>query len=102
MKPGIPASLDRALTLSRELLAAAGDIDVDALRRMDAERLQLLQSYRAENGQPDADALWLLREISQLNELAIGCMEHHRRTKARELDLAAVGRHAVDAYAGNR
>jgi hypothetical protein len=96
------ANLERALQLSRELLTAAGDSDVGTLVRMDAERLQLLQSYRSENGQHDADALSLLREISQLNDLAIGCMEHHRRIKARELDLAAVGRRAVNAYATTR
>jgi hypothetical protein len=96
------ASLECALRLSRELLAAAGDGEVDALVRIAAERLQLLQSYRAENGLPGADALSLLREISQLNDQAIGCMEHHGRIKARELDLAAVGRRAVDAYASNR
>jgi hypothetical protein len=37
-----------------------------------------------------------------LNDLALGCMEHHRRIKARELDLAAVGRRAVNAYATTR
>jgi hypothetical protein len=96
------AALERALQLSRELLAAAGDSDVDALVRIDAERLQLLQSYRSENGQPGADALSLIREISQLNDLAIGCMDHNRRIKARELDLAALGRRAVNAYATTR
>ncbi|HEY4971102.1 MAG TPA: hypothetical protein VII35_14470 [Steroidobacteraceae bacterium] len=103
MTAGAPvAGLERALYLSRELLAAAGDSDLDALVRLDAERLQLLQSFRSGNGQPGADALSLLGEISQLNDLAIGRIEHHRRIKGRELDLAALGRRAVDAYSSTR
>jgi len=103
MTDGPPiACLERALHLSREMISAAGASDVDTLVRMDAERRYLLQSFRSGNGQPGANALSLLGKISQLNDLAIGCMEHHRRIKERELDLAGLGRHAVNAYASTR
>ncbi len=92
------ASLERALHLSRELLTAADDGDLSMLARIDAERLQLLQSFRTSNGQPAADALSLIREISQLNDRALGLLEHRRRRTERLMDTAAAGRRALVAY----
>ena len=40
----------------------------------------------------------LLQQIAELNDRTIGLVEHHRRGKGREMDMAAVGRRAVAAY----
>ena len=44
----------------------------------------------------------LLQQIAQLNDRAIGLLEHQRRGKGRDLDMAAVGRRAVAAYSSIR
>ena len=95
-------ALERALALSRELLAAADQADLKSLVLLDAERLRLLQSARQERGQLEAGDRLVLQEIAQLNDRAIGLMEHHRRSKGRTLDMAAVGRRAVAAYSSTR
>ena len=92
------SGLELAVQLSQELVLAADGGNFDALAKLDAERLQLLESFRAENQPIDAAARALLQTISQLNERALGLVEHHRRIKAREIDLASVGRRAVTAY----
>ncbi len=97
-----PQLLERALALSRDLLSAADQADLQTLARLDAERLRLLQSLRSEREALSPGDQRMLREISELNDRAIGVVEHHRRTKGRELDLAAVGRRAVTAYSNTR
>ena len=92
------AGLELAVRLSQELVLAADGGNFDALAKLDAERLQLLKSFRAENQPIDAPARALLQTIAQLNERALGLVEHHRRIKEREIDLASVGRRAVTAY----
>jgi len=92
------AGLELAVQLSQELVLAADGGNFDALAKLDAERLQLLKSFRAENQPIDAAARALLQAISQLNERALGLVEHHRRIKEREIDLASIGRRAVTAY----
>ena len=96
-----PALL-RSLELSQQLLAAAETANMSGIAVLDAERLQLLKSFRREARyvQPDDDAI--LREIARLNNRAIGLLEHRRRGKGREMDMAAVGRKAVAAYSGTR
>ncbi len=90
--------LRRALEISRELAAVADDGDVQLTQRLDAERLQLLKSAKSA-AQPLAEGDWLmLREIAELNDRAIGLLEHRRRRKAREFDMAAAGQRAVRAY----
>jgi hypothetical protein len=96
------SGLERALQLSRDLLAVAEQGAFQSLAELDAERLQLLQSFRSERQQLDAAARSLLQEISQLNDRAIGHLEHHRRIKGRDMDLAAAGRRAVAAYGATR
>jgi hypothetical protein len=96
------AMLDRALQLSREVLAAADRGDSQAAASIDAERLQLLQSARRCATMLGAHEQQLLREIALLNDQSIGHLEHHRRIKGRQLDVAAVGRRAVTAYAMTR
>jgi hypothetical protein len=91
--------LERALALSHELLAAADHADFQSLARLDAERLQLLTSFRTGRAQLDADEQATIAEISRLNAEALGLVEHHRRIKGRQLDMASVGRRAVAAYA---
>jgi hypothetical protein len=98
----VHAGLTRALQLSRELLAVATHGDFQSLAELDAERLQLLQSFRSERQQLNAADRILLQEISQLNDRAIGHVEHHRRIKGRDMDLAAAGRRAVVAYDATR
>lgn len=96
------AALADALAFSNALLGAADRGDMQAVAELDAQRLQLLKSFRAGTAQIAAGDERVLHEIFRLNERAIGLMEHHRRIKARALDLAAVGRRAVAAYATNR
>ncbi len=94
--------LDRALAVSRELLAAAAVADMRAIERLDADRLRLLQSLRPQRDSFGADDWMVLKEISELNDRALGLIEHHRRTLERSLDMAAVGRRAVAAYSDTR
>ncbi|HEX3848245.1 MAG TPA: hypothetical protein VHV81_12765 [Steroidobacteraceae bacterium] len=93
------AALARALELSRQVLSAAEQSDAEGLPRLDAERMRLLQSARAERGSLSAADHRMLSEVAELNDRAIGAMEHHRRIKERAIDMAAVGRRAVAAYA---
>ncbi len=92
------AALERAVALSSELLAAADRPDLQELALLDAQRLRLLQSVRLERDRLSANDRQLLAQVAELNDRAIGLMEHHRRTKERALDMAAVGRRAVAAY----
>ena len=98
----ITAILERAVEVSRQLLAAADRGDSAAVGRLDAERLQLLKSARSGGGSLEACDQVLLQEVALLNDQAIGHLEHHRRIKGRQIDVAVVGRRAVDAYASNR
>ncbi|HWG71065.1 MAG TPA: hypothetical protein VN692_16740 [Steroidobacteraceae bacterium] len=92
------AALERALVLSQQLIAAAERSDLQELARLDAERLRLLQSAEPERGSLSADDRLILAQVSELNDRAIGLMEHNRRGKQRDLDMAALGRRAVAAY----
>jgi hypothetical protein len=94
--------LTRALALCHEMLAAAEQGKLDSLASLDAERLELLKSFRLEAKQFDAGNRALLQQIAQLNDRTIGLLEHHRRGKGREIDMAAVGRRAVAAYSAIR
>jgi hypothetical protein len=102
MSGDAPQLLDRALTLSQELLAAADQGDLQTLERLDAERLWLLESLRLERDHLSGGDWAVIRQISELNDRAIGFVEHHRRIKERALDTAAVGRRAVAAYSTTR
>jgi hypothetical protein len=100
--PKTNASLARALELSHEMLAAADAANLPCLPRLDAERRQLLKSFRLEAKQIDAGDRALLQQIAQMNDRTIGLLEHHMRRKGREMDMAAVGRRAVAAYSSIR
>ena len=95
-------ALERAAAISVEMLAGAERADTDAVLRLDAERLLLLQSFRLDVTHVATDERLLLNEISRLNDCAIGILEHQRRRKGRELDMATVGRRAVMAYGQTR
>jgi hypothetical protein len=95
-------ALERALVLSRQLLAAADQSNLQELAHLDAERMRLLQSLRTERDNLSAGERLVLKDVSELNDRAIGLMEHHRRRQERELDMAAVGRRAVAAYSTTR
>jgi hypothetical protein len=90
--------LARALALSHELLAVAERGDVTALANLDAERLRLLHSMRVKFTNMDAGERLMLRKINELNDEAIGLLEHRRRRTEREMDMASAGRRAVAAY----
>jgi hypothetical protein len=90
--------LVRALALSHDMLAAAEQANWQSLGLLDAERLKLLKSFRLETQRPDAADRALLEEISKMNDRTIGLVEHQRRSKGRDIDMAAVGRRAVAAY----
>jgi hypothetical protein len=90
--------LARALELSRELLAAADRGDSQAAASIDATRLELLKSARSSAVLLDAHERQLLQDIASLNDQSIGRLEHHRRIKGRQLDVATVGRRAIAAY----
>jgi hypothetical protein len=94
--------LDRALVLSQDMLAAAESANFTAVALLDAERLQLLEFFRLEAKHVDAANRAMLQQISRLNDQAIGLLEHLRRSKGRELDMAVVGRRAVAAYSSVR
>ena len=91
-------ALERALELSRELLAVAELGDAAAAVSIDAARLELLKSARESVRTSPMNDRGLLQEIAQLNDKAIGCLEHHLRRKARDMDMASVGRRALIAY----
>jgi hypothetical protein len=103
MSAAVHALLVRALALSLDIVSAAENADAGALTALDDARAQLIQSFRLEArsniGAADRCAL---NEIVELNDRALGLMEHHRRGKGRQLDMAAVGRRAVAAYADVR
>ena len=103
MKAGETNSgLARALALSQEMLAAAEQANLQTLEWLDAERLELLKSFRLDTQHVDAADRALLQQISQMNDRTIGLLEHQRRSKGRDLDMAAVGRRAVAAYSSIR
>lgn len=95
-------ALERAFVLSQQLLDAADQSNVPELARLDAERFRLLQSVRLERDNLTAGDRLLLAEVTELNDRALGLMEHHRRIKERALDMAAVGRRALAAYSDTR
>jgi hypothetical protein len=90
--------LERALALSRELLAVAELGDAAAAVNLDAARLELLKSARESVQMTSANDRALLQEIAQLNDKAIGFLEHHRRSRARDMDMVSVGKRAHIAY----
>jgi hypothetical protein len=90
------------LEISRELTAVTDGGDVRLTVSLDAERLQLLKLARAGLQPMDANERAILREIAELNDRAIGLIEHQRRIKGRAMDMAAVGRRAVAAYSTTR
>jgi len=94
--------LVRALAVSNELFTAAEKGNLESVALLDAERLQLLKSFRQRVAQVAAGDRAMLRQIAQLNDRTIGLLEHRKRSKGREMDMAAVGRRAVAAYANNR
>jgi hypothetical protein len=98
----INSGLVRALALSQEMLAAAEQANLQCLELLDAERLELLKSFRLDTKHVDAADRALLQQISQMNDRTIGLLEHQRRSKGRDLDMAAVGRRAVAAYSSIR
>lgn len=98
----ITPSLARALALSNDMLGAAEKGDLQSLASLDLERMELLKLFRNGNKQVSAADRALLSQINATNERAIGLLEHQRRSKGRDLDMAAVGRRAVAAYADNR
>lgn len=96
-------ALRRAVDLSRELKAAADKGDTQSAMRLDVARLELLKFARREAvGAIGADERLMLKEIAQLNDESLGLLEHLRRSKGRQLDMAAVGRRALIAYSSTR
>jgi hypothetical protein len=98
----INLSLARALALSHDMLSAAEKGDLQSLAPLDLQRMELLQFFRNSTKQVSAADQALLRQIAEVNARAIGLLEHQRRGKGRDLDMAAAGRRAVAAYSGTR
>jgi hypothetical protein len=96
------SSLSRALALSNDMLSAADRGDLQTLASLDAQRMELLQLFRSSTQQVAAADQALLEQIAEVNARTIGLLEHQRRSKGRDLDMASVGRRAVAAYAGTR
>ena len=94
--------LAHALALSQEILSAAESGDLKSLESLDQQRLELLKSFRNATRQPVVADQALLQQIAQLNDRAVGLLEHQRRSKGRDLDMAAAGRRAVAAYSSVR
>jgi hypothetical protein len=99
---GAHPDLAAAVALSRDVVEAADHGQLDLLTELDARRLELLKSFRMVTRQMAAADRALLLEIAVLNQRALGLVEHHRRIKGRAMDMAAIGRRAVSAYARNR
>jgi hypothetical protein len=95
-------TLLRALAVSSQMFDAAEKSDLPNVTLLDAERMQLLKLFKAGATHVDAGSQALLRQITQLNDRTIGLLEHQRRGKGREMDMAAVGRRAIVAYSNNR
>jgi hypothetical protein len=102
MSGNIDLSLARALAISHEMLEAAEKGRLEMLAPLDLERMDLLKFFRNSTRQPSAADRALLAQIAQLNDRTIGLAEHQRRSKGRDLDMAAVGRRAVAAYSSHR
>lgn len=98
----IDLSLARALALSHEMLEAAEKDDLQSLHSLDLERLDLLKFFRGSTAHLTASDRAMLQQIAQVNDRTIGLLEHQRRGKGRDLDMAAVGRRAVAAYSNHR
>jgi hypothetical protein len=90
--------LHRALRLSEQIALLADGGDAGQIVHLDAERLQLLKSARTALRSLDEQSQSIVGQISVLNDRTLGLMEHRRRAKGREMDMAAVGRRAVAAY----
>lgn len=95
-------ALQRALALSQQLLAAVDQSQLAEIAILDAERLRLLQSVRPLRNSLSDSERSMLQQVSELNDRAIGVVEHRRRIKERAMDLVAVGRRAVTAYSTTR
>jgi hypothetical protein len=102
MSGNIDLSLARALAISHDMLEAAEKGNLQLLTSLDLERMDLLKFFRNSATQPTASDRALLAQIAQLNDRTIGLVEHQRRGKGRDLDMAAVGRRAVAAYSSHR
>jgi hypothetical protein len=98
----IDLSLARALAISQQMLEAAERGNLQTLGSLDLERMDLLKFFRNNTAQPSASDRALLAQIAQLNDRTLGLVEHQRRSKGRDLDMAAVGRRAVAAYSSHR
>jgi hypothetical protein len=98
----INVSLAHALALSHDMLSAAEMGNLQTLESLDLQRMELLKLFRSSTKQLSATDQALLRQINEINDRAIGLLEHQRRSKGRDLDMAAVGRRAVAAYSGSR
>ena len=98
----IDLSLARAIAISQEMLDAAEKGNFQSLEPLDLERMDLLKFFRSSTTQMTAADRALLLQITQINDRTIGLLEHQRRSKGRDLDMAAVGRRAVAAYSSHR
>jgi hypothetical protein len=98
----IDLSLARALAISHEMFEAADKGNLQIVPALDLERMDLLKFFRNSTAQPTAADRLLLAQIAQLNDRTLGLVEHQRRSKGRDLDIAAVGRRAVAAYSSHR
>jgi hypothetical protein len=100
--PGAAPALALALELSRQLLSLAEGGDIQTLPQIDAERRRLLDSVRPMIGRMSPEERRVLQEIHDLNDRAIGFLEHRRRRTERLIDTAAAGRRALLAYSSTR
>jgi len=91
-------ALALALELSNELLSVAEAGDVGAVAGLDAERRRLLDSLRPLYGHMDPSERLMLQRIGELNDRALGFLEHRRRRTERLMDTATTGRRALAAY----
>jgi hypothetical protein len=96
------ASLRSALALSRTIAEAADGGDLVAMVRHDVERRRLLEAARRDLKMLQPGDSEMIAEIRALNARAIGLLQHRQRATARDIDMLAVGRRAVRAYAATR
>jgi hypothetical protein len=95
----VDGELEVALRLSHDILGAAEAGDMFVLGQLDGQRRELIESFRRRVRSVRPVDQQAINEIAGLVDRSIGTIEHLRRVKAREVELVAVGRRAVNAYA---
>ena len=90
--------LQRALDLTKQILRAIEEVDLDAVAELDRKRQMLIQEYYQDDRQIDAG---LTRQLKQSNDAAVNKLHAlQKQTRNRQLDIKKSTR-ASKAYRAN-